>query len=156
MAAVIAFAALACDTTRTAPFERARWDLARVEGNWVAREAMGRHLVEARSLIGLSRASLTMMLGEPERYSPQEPGRAFYLVREDYGSDIDPVLVDHLVVTLGPDDVVRDAAIERYAGGTISILQNTAAISRRVELAHAAERAQRDRSFALDAVARAR
>ena len=142
-AALIASVGLACETSQPIPFERSRWDVARVEGNWAVREAMAQSLIGARSLIGLTRASLTAMLGNPEGYSSQEPGRAFYLIREDFGFDIDPVLVEHLVVTLGPDDVVRYVAIERYSGGTRSVLPYTAAISRRVELAHAAERAQR-------------
>jgi hypothetical protein len=115
-AASLAFAAwFSVSTLRNSaiPFERAGWLRARQEENWSVRSRMARDLVSRSVLIGQSRDQLIERLGDPESYSDATDRQLYYLIREDWDW-IDPVRVDHLLISIDQNGQAADARIDVF------------------------------------------
>lgn len=76
------------------------------------RNAMLQDLTANHQLKGLSYKQLIDLLGEPEAYTGTKPYTVYYNVVTDYGADIDPVYVKHLILSLSTDSTVLDFKIE--------------------------------------------
>lgn len=78
------------------------------------RDAMLQDLTTNYKLVGLSYNQLTDLLGNPESYTNTNSKEVYYLVVEDYGWDIDPVYLKHLVFTINQDSVVINFKIKEH------------------------------------------
>lgn len=76
------------------------------------RKAMLNDLITHYQLKGLSYKQLIDLIGKPEDYADSKPNTLYYLIVIDYGRDIDPVYIKHLVITLGADSIVTGFKIE--------------------------------------------
>jgi hypothetical protein len=72
---------------------------------------MLKDLMNHHQLKGLTYKQLVDLIGEPEKYSDEEPNTATYNIVTDYGRDIDPVYIKNLEVKISSDSIVTDANI---------------------------------------------
>lgn len=74
---------------------------------------MARDLIVSHSAIGRTRGDLVVLLGQPEKYSDTKENQLFYLIREDW-SGVDPVRIDHLVITMDHNGRAISAVIDVF------------------------------------------
>jgi len=75
------------------------------------RNKMLKDLVKNYRIKGLNYNQLIDLLGEPEKYSDEEPNTVTYNIVTDYGRDIDPVFIKNLEVKFSSDSIVIDVNI---------------------------------------------
>jgi hypothetical protein len=92
-------------------FDKASWQQQGDLGIYPNREKMLKDLMNHHQLKGLTYKQLVDLIGEPEKYSDEEPNTATYNIVTDYGRDIDPVYIKNLEVKISSDSIVTDANI---------------------------------------------
>jgi len=78
---------------------------------YAIRDQMLEDLMNHHQLRGLTYKQLIELLGEPEKYSDEEPNTATYNIVTNYGKNIDPVYIKNLEVTFSTDSIVTDVNI---------------------------------------------
>lgn len=74
------------------------------------REKMIDDLTQSDTLIGLTQEQVIDLLGKPES---QDDSAMKYLIREKYGTDIDPEYISNLIVELDDKGKVRICRIDK-------------------------------------------
>lgn len=72
---------------------------------------MLKDLMNNHGLKGLNYTQLIDLLGEPDKYSDEEPSTVTYNIVSDYGRDIDPIFLKNLEVKFSSDSIVTDLNI---------------------------------------------
>ncbi len=72
---------------------------------------MLKDLMNNHGLKGLNYTQLIDLLGEPDKYSDEEPNTVTYNIVSDYGRDIDPIFLKNLEVKFSSDSIVTDLNI---------------------------------------------
>lgn len=104
-------AASACTELQQRSFNHGLWIAARQKEDWPTCEGMARDIIARGLVLNKTRDETVGVLGPPEDYRPEPAGDTFYLVRAEYGNDIDPTLLVHLVVEYGSDDKVKKVSL---------------------------------------------
>ena len=94
------------------PFNKAEWEEKGDLDIYPNRKAMLNDLITHYKLKGLSYKQLIDLLGKPEDYIDTEPNTLYYNIIIDYGMDIDPVYIKHLVFILSTDSTVKGFEIK--------------------------------------------
>lgn len=97
--------------TNNQKFDQIAWSEKGDLGIYPNREKMLEDLMNNHKLKGLTYKQLIDMLGEPEKYSDEEPNTATYNIVTDYGGNIDPVYIKNLEVKFSVDSVVKNVNI---------------------------------------------
>lgn len=97
--------------TKELSYDEWKKDYGNHEYNWGIRKEMAQKLIEEKALIGFERTDVIQLLGEDEQYS-NTPNKLYYLIDIDYDFDIDPVMIEHFIVTFDSDDIVVNASRE--------------------------------------------
>ena len=92
-------------------FNSEKWKIEEDLRTYPFREAMLADIVENKKFIGLPFAQIVDSLGQP---TSAENGQLFYIIKEDYGFDIDPVYTKDLVLTIDKDSLVTDVRIKEW------------------------------------------
>jgi hypothetical protein len=101
------------------PFEKDGWQK-KYDGDYPNRDAMVQDLLDNYKLIGLTKRSITDLLGEEDHIElvemPRTSGRNYmtYQVLVDFGSDIDPVHTKYLVLEINEDSTVTKAKLVEW------------------------------------------
>jgi outer membrane protein assembly factor BamE (lipoprotein component of BamABCDE complex) len=74
------------------------------------REKMVDDLIQSDTLQGMSKEQVIELLGHPESENEDE---LEYLIREKYGTDIDPEYISSLIIEFDDDGQVRNYKIEK-------------------------------------------
>ena len=98
-----------CDSRQK--FDSNEWKKNRVDW-WMTdvRENMVDDLIQSDTLIGLTGEQVIELLGEPKSENEVE---LEYLIREKYGTDIDPEYISYLLLGLDNEEKVRNYKIEK-------------------------------------------
>jgi len=72
------------------------------------REKMVDDLIQSDTLIGLSKVQVVELLGKPKSESEME---LMYLIREKYGTNIDPDYISNLLIKIDESGKVRNCEI---------------------------------------------
>ena len=106
------FALLVVACNQTQKFDKSAW---REKGDlniYPNRDKMSKDLMNHHQLKGLTYKQIIDLLGEPEKYSDEEPNTATYNIVTDYGKDIDPVYIKNLEVKFSTDSIATDVNIK--------------------------------------------
>lgn len=98
------------------PFDSEKWQEEADVKLYPYRERMLEDIINNKRLAGLSRQDITALLGEPENYSDTNENELWYVVDLEYGMDIDPIHIKHLVLTLDADSIVQKVEVRVYSG----------------------------------------
>lgn len=82
------------------PFDSAAWKAASKSFDTRDRSAFVPALLRDHKLVGMSESELVDLLGPANVYPDKPSNQRWYLISEQYGTDIDPIHVRHLVLTL--------------------------------------------------------
>lgn len=98
-----------CDSRQN--FDSYKWKQKGVDW-WMTdcREKMVDDLIQTDTLIGLNRKEVIELLGHPESEKEKE---LVYLIREKYGTDIDPEYISNLQVEIDDEGHVIKCEIEK-------------------------------------------
>lgn len=102
------FTTIGCSNSRVT-FKHDEWIRANDEFLY-ERKKMAVDLVDSKMLVGISKQEVIELLGAAENFS--ESDKLYYTIEIDYGSDIDPVKIEYLVVSLGSEEQVSSVFIE--------------------------------------------
>ena len=102
--------AVSCSTNQK--FDSDKWQQKGVDW-WMmdVREKMIDDLIQSDTLIGLTKNEIVELLGEPE---VEREAEFEYLIREKYGTDIDPEYISNLRIAFDKDGYVASCEIENY------------------------------------------
>jgi len=105
------FILLATSCNHNTKFDSERWKQKSVDWQMSdVRENMVDDLIESDTLLGMNRDEVIDLLGKSEY--PDDKGLT-YLIREKYGSDIDPEYISYLTVEFDSSGKVRNYIIEK-------------------------------------------
>lgn len=76
-----------------------------------ARERMLTDLMNSNILINENLNQIIKIIGKPDSFTPE--GRAKFLIREKYGTNIDPVYIKYLVIEFNSDGKSISQTIEK-------------------------------------------
>lgn len=96
---LILFTVIGCGNTET-KFNHDAWIKAKDTASWGIRKDMAKDIVNRQLLIDKSSKEVNDILGTPEVYSDVEANKFYYIIEMNYGHDIDPVKIMHLIVSL--------------------------------------------------------
>jgi hypothetical protein len=111
--AVVSWFALKYTSDRPMAFDKTQWLQARNEYDSRVLSRMAKDLIERKALIGESRSQLVELLGAPEQYSDSTDREMYYVIREDWDG-IDPVRLDHLLISLDQDGRAFEARVDVF------------------------------------------
>ncbi len=74
------------------------------------REKMVDDLIQSDTLIGMNTEQVVELLGKPKSENKTELN---YLIREKYGTDIDPEYISNLIIEFDKEGQVRNCRIEK-------------------------------------------
>jgi hypothetical protein len=100
-----------CETEQK--FDKTSWQQRGDLGVYPNRAKMLNDLMSHHQLKGLRYKQLIHLLGDPERYSDEEPNTVTYNIVTDYGRDIDPVYIKNLEVKFNSDIVVTEVNVNK-------------------------------------------
>ncbi len=98
-----------CDNQTT--FDSEKWKIEEDLRTYPFREKMVDDIIQNKKFIGLNFSQILDSLGQPTLL---ENMQIFYLVKTDYGTDIDPVYSRDLVLTINKDSVVTGVSIKEW------------------------------------------
>ena len=100
---------LSCDTKQE--FNSVEWKKKGLDW-WMtdSREKMVDDLIQSDTLIGLTKEKVIVLLGSPESQKDLEMK---YLIREKYGTDIDPEYISNLYIYLDNMGHVRSCKVKK-------------------------------------------
>ena len=104
-------------TIGSMPFEKQKWKTSDKETDWKYRPKIARDLVNKKLLIGKSRAEIFEMLGENNNHEWDSGKNIKYELEQIYGTNIDPIAIEYLVVTFDNEDKVEKTEIQFYKTG---------------------------------------
>ena len=96
--------------TKEIPFEKEKW-LIKEDFEYPYREKMITDLLDKHNLKGFSYQQIVDLLGEPDKTMPST---VTYPIRQDYGTDIDPIYSKYLEFRLDQDSVVIDFKLKEH------------------------------------------
>lgn len=97
-----------------AKFEKMGWNQKGDLNSYPNREKMLNDLMENHKIKGLKYSELVNLLGEPEINKTSESLTAFYNIQTEYGSDIDPVYIKNLEISLSIDSVAQSCIVTNW------------------------------------------
>ncbi len=106
---IIVFFVCSCNSDRK--FNKTAWQQRGDLGIYPERKKMLKDLMNNHGLKGLNYTQLIDLLGEPDKYSDEEPNTVTYNIVSDYGRDIDPIFLKNLEVKFSSDSIVTDLNI---------------------------------------------
>ena len=92
-------------------FDSAEWKQKGLDW-WMTdfREKMVDDLIQSDTLIGMNQEQVLELLGQPKS---ENKSKLEYLIREKYGSDIDPEYISNLIIEFDDKGQVRNCKIEK-------------------------------------------
>ena len=98
-------------------FDSKKWKAYKDLEVYPHRELMLRDIIDNKRLIGLRYQPVIDSLGQPENYTDKKENELWYPVTVDYGTDIDPVYLKHLMLTMNNDSTVGKVEIREWRAG---------------------------------------
>lgn len=95
-----------CGNDKVLVFDKEKWNEAKVNESWSLRQKMAQYLIDEQTLIGKDKMEIIELLGKPEEYSNVSKDEMYYTIDLYYGHDIDPVRVEHLILSLDENNKV--------------------------------------------------
>lgn len=108
---LLCFSLVSFSCKRDIRFEKSGWNQKGDLNSYPNRERMLNDLMENYKIKGLKYSELVNLLGEPEIETTSKSISANYNIVTDYGSDIDPVYVKTLVISLNIDSVAQSCTV---------------------------------------------
>ncbi len=103
-----------CDTKRETDFNSQQWLIEKDLEYYPYRDLMIQDIIDNNLFIGFEYNQLIDSLGIPDNVQPRKNNEIYYLIKNDYGSDIDPVYTKHLIFTLNSDSIVKSVNIYEW------------------------------------------
>lgn len=105
---LLVFTFSGCSSSKTA-FDHNKWIDAENSGKWNTRKKMAQDLVNQKILIGKSKSEVIQLLGKSKELSNTADNELYYTIDLEYGTDIDPVKVEYLIIYLNADNKAINA-----------------------------------------------
>jgi hypothetical protein len=102
---LLLFAVSGCSNS-TMEFNHYKWVKAKENASWDVRRKMAQYLLNNQTLIEKSKQEVIEILGTAEHYSDVESNELYYTIELKYGSDIDPIKIEYLIVSLDSKETV--------------------------------------------------
>ena len=103
----ILFLTAACQ----AKFNSEKWKVKEDLGTYPFRHAMVDYIIGNKNFIGLRYQHVIDSLGEP---SGRDKNKLYYSLKTDYGTDIDPIYIEELVLIFDKDSLVTEIKMEEW------------------------------------------
>ncbi len=114
---ILTFLIILTSCEKQITFDSKKWKVYKDLEVYPHRELMLRDIIDNKRLIGLSYQSVIDSLGQPENYTDKKENQLWYPVIVDYGSDIDPVYLKRLMLTMNNDSTVEKVEIIEWKTG---------------------------------------
>ncbi len=96
---LLLFTIIGCNNAEI-KFNHDAWIKAKDTASWDIRKKMAKDIMNRQLLINKSEKEVNDILGTPEAYADVETNKLYYIIEMNYGYDIDPVKIVHLIVSL--------------------------------------------------------
>ena len=103
-----------CDTKTEINFNSQKWLIEKDLEHHPYRDLMIQDIIENKLFTGFEYNRLIDSLGIPDNVKPRKNNEIYYLIKNDYGWDIDPVYTKYLIFTLSSDSIVKSVNIYEW------------------------------------------
>jgi hypothetical protein len=116
-----AYIFIACSSSHPMiTFEISKWKESEEVWDWDTRCGMANYLIRQRAIVGKKRTDILAELGDSRIKGYEGSSNLYYGIREEYGSWIDPVYVENLVIRFDGKDIATEAYIQVLREGVES------------------------------------
>ena len=91
---------------KNAKFNKVKWNIEGDLKSFPNRENMLSDLIENQNLTGLYFEQITQKIGVPENKTSEE-NKIFFIIKTEYGTDIDPTYIKNLEIEFGKNGLVK-------------------------------------------------